>query len=67
MFRNLERDNDPQLLLYDIDNEIAGSMLFPLNRFSIESMERFSRNILEFLSALVRNPEQHVKDIVLSP
>lgn len=65
MLKSLERDNEPMILLYDGDDEIVGGMHFPLNRFSIDTMERFGRNFLLFVKALVRQPDENLKDILL--
>jgi non-ribosomal peptide synthetase component F len=66
MLKNLERDNEPVILLFDTDDEIVGDVCFPLNRFSIDTMERFGRNLLVFIRALLRQPDDRVKDILLS-
>jgi hypothetical protein len=65
MVRNLEIDSEPSILLSDTDDEIIGDVYFPLSRFSRDTMERFGRNFLEFIRALLRQPEERVKDIVL--
>jgi hypothetical protein len=65
MRKNLERDTEPFLLLYDIDEEIAGSIWYPLNRFSNDTMDRFGRNFLVFIRALLKDPKERVKDVLL--
>lgn len=65
MVRNLELDGEPFVLLFDADDEIVGDVYFPVNRFSVDTMERFGRNFLVFIRALLRQPEKRVKDIVL--
>lgn len=63
--RNLEADSEPSIVLSDADDEIVGDVYFPLNRFSVETMERFGRNFLMFIRALLRQPEERVKGILL--
>jgi hypothetical protein len=63
--RNLDWDNEPSILLFDTEDEIVVSVTFPLSRFSIETMERFARNFLGFISVLLRQPERRVADISL--
>lgn len=65
MLKKLELDHDPGILLHDTDDEVVGYVYFPLNRFSIDTMEKFGRNFLRFIGALLRQPEGRVKDILL--
>lgn len=64
--RKLELDREPVLVLFDADEEVVGGVRFPLNRYSIDSMERFGRNFLVFIEALLGRAEECVSDIVLS-
>jgi len=61
----LEWDNEPMIILYDADDAISGAVRFPLNRFSVETMEKFGRNFLVFVEALLTRPDAHVKNIDL--
>jgi hypothetical protein len=65
MMKSLEIDAEPSILLSDTDDEIIGEVWFPLNRFSAETMERFGRNFLVFIEALLRQPDATVKGIAL--
>jgi len=65
MLKSLEVDNEPTILLFDSDDEIRGEVNFPLDRVSIASMESFGRNFLLFIRALLRQPQERVKDIAL--
>jgi hypothetical protein len=65
MMRNVEIDGEPSILLFDDDDEITGNVWFPMNRFSVDTMERFGRNFLVFIKALLRQPDERVKGIVL--
>jgi hypothetical protein len=65
MLRNLERDNDPVLLLYESEYSIAGGIRFPLNRFAANTMEQFGSQFCTFLQALLQEPERRVRDIAL--
>jgi hypothetical protein len=64
--KKLETDNEPMMLLYDSENEIVGDLLFPLNRFSVSTMERFVQNFEVLIEALIRHPEGRVRDIRLA-
>lgn len=65
MLERFELDHEPGIILFDFDDEVDGHVHFPLNRFSHNTMERFGRNFLMLLTAMVRNPEVHVKDVSL--
>lgn len=65
MLKELALDHEPVTLLYDTDDEVVGDVHFSLNRFSVDTMERFGRNFLMFVGALLREPEGRVKDIFL--
>ncbi len=63
MLRNLQLDHEPTILFYDGEEEIVGSVDFPANRFSIERMETFGRNLLVMIRALLENPESRITDV----
>lgn len=63
MVRNYEMDGEPCVLFLDADDEIVGDVYFPLDRFSVDTMERFGRNFPVFIRALLRQPEERVNDI----
>jgi Condensation domain/TubC N-terminal docking domain len=65
VLRQFNWDNDPEIVLFDTGSEIDGRVYFPRNRFSRVSMEGFRRNLLLFLSVLLRDPHERVKDIPL--
>jgi hypothetical protein len=65
MLRNVERDTEPMVLLYDADRGVAGSIYFPQNRFSAATIERFGRNFQKFIGTLLRQPEGRVTAIPL--
>lgn len=65
MLKQLELDQEPFVLLFDDDDEVVGDVYFPLNRFSVEMMERFGRNFLVFVDALLRQPLERVNAISL--
>lgn len=60
MLETLQSDKEPMALIYDIDGEIIGNVLFPRARFSCELMERFTFNFVYFLTALLENAEQPI-------
>jgi hypothetical protein len=65
MSKKLELDLEPGVLLCDGEDEIVGSIYFPMGRFSAATMARFSRNFLLFTETLVKNPERRVNDVLL--
>lgn len=60
-----EIDSEPSILLHDTGDEVVGGVHFPLQRFSVETMDRFARNFLLFIKELIRRPRLRVKDILL--
>jgi hypothetical protein len=65
VLRNLERDAEPVVLLFDTDEEIVGGVHFPLKRFSADLMERFGRNFTFFVETLLTRPDERMKHIPL--
>jgi hypothetical protein len=66
MARNLEVDGEPSIFLLDAaDGGISGEVSFPMNRFSVDTMGRFGRNVLVLIEALIRKPEGRIKDVLL--
>jgi Condensation domain/TubC N-terminal docking domain len=65
MMKTLDWDSDPSVLLFELDDEVVGDIGFPLNRFSTDTMARFSRNFFVFIDALLTRPEGRVKDVQL--
>lgn len=62
---NLDWDHEPGVLFFDTEGGIVGRIYFPLNRFTSESIERFARNYIGFIRALIDNPLTRVRDILL--
>lgn len=63
MLEKLELDHEPVMLFYDADHQVVGDLLFPRNRYSVDTMQRFGRNFLVFIEALLKRPESRVKDV----
>jgi hypothetical protein len=61
----IDRDNEPEVLLFDLQDHVEGAVFFPRSRFSDDTAERFGRNFLRFLVAMVRQPDQRVRDLVI--
>jgi hypothetical protein len=53
LLKRLERDNEPVISLRELGDEIGGGVLFPLNRFNAEAMERFVRNYVMFIEQMI--------------
>jgi hypothetical protein len=60
-----ELDAEPLIGLLETENEVRGSVQFPLDQFPINAMERFARNYLMLLKAMLENPQARVKQIPL--
>ena len=65
MLRTLVLDSEPSILIFDLDDDIAVDVRFPLSRFSAESMKHFVRNFRLFVESLVCRPEQQISAISL--
>lgn len=65
MLTTLERDHEPTVILYDTEKECVGDLYFPRNRFSKQTMTRFTRNFLMFLRTMLSAPEKPVRNIML--
>jgi len=65
MLRALTSDNEPLMLLYESEETIDGGILFPLHRFSAQSMERLVGHFILLLRTLLKHPDRRVKDIPL--
>jgi hypothetical protein len=65
IYRALEMDREPGVLLFDSGDEVSGGVSFPLSRFSMRAMERFSRNFLMLMWAFLRQPDARLRDIRL--
>ena len=63
-FENLEWDNEPMIQLYEAQDEVAGGVHFQLQHLSVGTMERFVGNLLLFVSALLRQPEARVTELL---
>ncbi len=61
--RTFDWDNDPEFVLFDNDEDVVGTVYFPLSRFAIDSMERLVHNFLIYTEASTRFPEQRIKDM----
>jgi hypothetical protein len=65
LLKNLELDHEPVMVLYDTDDEVVGSLYYSASRVSADTMDGFRRNFMEFISALLRQPDGRVRDIQL--
>ncbi len=65
MLAGLRTDNEPSIVLHETESEIVGGMYFPLWRFSVDGMRRFTSNVLEFIQTIQCRPQTRVKDVVL--
>jgi hypothetical protein len=66
IINNLHRDNEPMFQLCDCDDEIAGGVYFPLDRFSADAMERLAGDFILVIETLLKKPGGRVRDLMLS-
>jgi Condensation domain/TubC N-terminal docking domain len=64
LLRQLERDTEPMVQLFDSGDVVHGNVLFPADRFSKNMMESFSQTLMLLVKELLKNPESRVVDIV---
>jgi hypothetical protein len=62
---SVEVDSEPWVLFYESEQEISGNVYFPLKRFSIEAMERFTCNFLMLIRAMLDRPTERLRNIRL--
>jgi hypothetical protein len=65
MLSALERDTEPSVLLHETGEDISGELLFSLASLSEETMRRFSRNFIAFLTALSKSSDVPIGDVTL--
>lgn len=65
MLRNLQRDNEPSLVLFETQDAASGGIMYSRNAVSTRSMQRFVRGLQVFLSTLLSQPESRSWDIGL--
>lgn len=65
MLRDLQRDTEPFLLLYDREAEISGDIYFALNRFSVPHMQKFAAAFQAFIQALLRRAREPLTKLSL--
>ena len=63
--KNMDRDNEPMIILLDTENEVVGELLFSRSQLGAESMERFGRNFQMLLQEMIEQPMAIISDIVL--
>jgi non-ribosomal peptide synthetase component F len=63
MLKHLTLDNEPGILLYDGEDDITGTVSFPLNRFVQFEMENFAHNVLRLIETLIKQPTRRVDDV----
>jgi hypothetical protein len=64
VIQNFELDIEP-IMAFQESDEIRGYLQFPLQRFSVQTMERFARNFMAIVEELLRHPGRRISDIAL--
>lgn len=64
MLEVTQRDNDPLMLLYEVEEEITGGIHFPRDRFSEDLMSTFAQKFLEFLERMLHNPKTRISRLL---
>lgn len=62
----IERDMEPMFGVLERSAEVIGSISFPADRLSAESMEKFSANYLSFMRSMIRRQKVIIRDLELS-
>jgi acyl carrier protein len=63
MLKGLHRETDPFVLLQASADQVFGGLHFPRNRFSVGTMEKFSRQFLGLIEQMLRDPQRRVREI----
>lgn len=64
--KSLQLDNEPAILFHESQGELVADIYFPLQRFSVPTMEKFAGNFVPFVRTLLTRPETRVRDMQLS-
>lgn len=59
-------DYEPMVTFTDLEEEIIGTLNFPLRGFSAETMESLGRTLLAFINVMLTQPEKRIADISVS-
>lgn len=65
MLATMERDTEPSILFREADTDVSGELLFSLADVSRRTIERFSRNLILFLTAIVDASDPAIEEVVL--
>jgi len=63
MLKDLHRDSEPEFLLSETADGIAGQVLYPTNCFRASDMKPLAHHFLLFLTTLVNSPRVPIKNI----
>jgi hypothetical protein len=63
---DFDADHEPSMLLFEHREEVAGSVSFPLSRFTVDSMQAFCDDFLTYLRAFVSDPGLRLNDVALA-
>jgi hypothetical protein len=65
ILQRVELDYEPAMLLHDSDDGIVAGVHFPASRFEASRMQKYARNFLVFVRALLGPSQAQVNDIQL--
>jgi Condensation domain/TubC N-terminal docking domain len=65
MLDKLESDLEPMILLFDSEEGVSGSFLFPRKHVSAVKIEQLGGSFLAFVEALLRQPDVRVSEMPL--
>lgn len=63
LLRQLDRDCEPVVLLFDTEDEVICDVQYPANRFSREAMQRFGQDFIGMLGHAVRHQEERLTEL----
>jgi len=67
LFVHVDGDSDPGIVFQEAREEVYGNVIFPLNRFSTDSMEQFADNFVMVLKTMLARPQMRVQEMPLVP
>jgi hypothetical protein len=65
VLRQLRKDAEPSILLYEKDQEVTGGVYFPVSRHSRRAMALLAQNFVRFVESLLSQPDALVPRLPL--
>lgn len=62
---DVEFENEPMIMLFENERGVSGSIYFSASRLTLDQMQRFERNLNQFMRRLAESPSTRVMSIPL--